>query len=76
MTHRRWRHSPDANVVRKKQKPLSHPAKPKRLSGSELLQLSPKEASRLLKPASRRAAKDYEESGPLRIFEANDLFLD
>ena len=52
------------------------PQKKRRLTGAELLALPAKEQERLLREAAKKARKDYEEGGALRIFEANDPILE
>ena len=56
------------------------PLKPKkterRLTGQELMALPAVEAARRLEAAAKLAAPDYEEGGALRIFEADDSFIE
>jgi len=55
----------------------AHPKlKEHRLSGRELLELPRAEASRLLQRAAKLAAPDYESGGALRIFDADDPYIE
>ena len=50
------------------------PVKKRRLTGAELLALPTEERSRLFNEAMKKARKDYEEGGALRIFEVEEPY--